>query len=183
MSWRQWFGLENEPKKVEERTPQTLQVGDVVSYKDDDYMVDQRIEYRGDGGDVWWDFLLTNPKDNYWLGVVEDEGLVLTLYHSVPFHPDMPPPVHLEYQGEKYSRSEYGFADAVIRKKSKLTTSGRVEYWDYESETGRALSIERWGVNAVKEDQSQMTGTVQCSIGDVIKAYQITIFPGNPQDQ
>lgn len=183
MSWWKKLMGEDEPRKAEERTPQTLQVGDVVSYKDEDYIVEQRIEYRGDGGDVWWDFLLVNPKDKYWLGVVEDEGLVLTLYHDIPFHPDMPPPTKLEYQGEQFSRKEYGFADAVINKKSKMTTAGRVEYWDLESESGKQLSIERWGRNEVREDQSQMTGTTQCSLGEVIKPYQITIYPGKPEDQ
>lgn len=181
MSWKKWFGLEEQPKKVEERTPQTLQVGDVVSYKDGDYTVEQRIEYHGDGGDVWWDFLVVNPMDKYWLGVVEDEGLELTLYHDVPFHPDMPPATKLEYEGEEFTRSEYGFADAVINKKSKQTVAGRVEYWDYESETGKRLSIERWGRNEVRDDQSQMTGTVQASVGEVIKPYQIEIYPGNPE--
>jgi hypothetical protein len=183
MSWRQWFGLDKQPAKLEERTPQTLQIGDVVSYKDEDYFVEQRIEYHGDGGDVWWDFLLVNPKDTYWLGVVEDEGLVLTLYHDIPFHPDMPPATRLDYEGDQYSRKEYGFADAVMKKKSKLTVSGRVEYWDYESENGTQLSIERWGLNEVRTDQSEMTGTVHCSMGNVIKPYQITLLPGKPEDQ
>lgn len=181
MSWRKWLGMEDEPKKVEERTPQTLQVGDVVSHAEEDYIVEQGIEYHGDGGDVWWDFLLVNPKDKYWLCVVEDEGLELTLYHDIPFHPDMPPATTLTYQGEAYRRSEYGFADAIIKKKSKLSTTGRVEYWDYESESGKQLSIERWGINEVREDQTQMTGMVHSSLGENIKPYQISIFPGQPE--
>jgi len=179
MSWRKWFGLEKEPERVEERTPQTLQVGDVVSYSDEDYIVEQRIEYHGDGGDIWWDFLLVNPRDKYWLGVVEDEGLQLTLYHDIPFYPDMPPPTSLNYEGESFKRIEYGFANAMIQKKSKLTHTGRVEYWDYESESGKQLSLERWGINEVKADQSRMTGTIHTSLGEIIKPYQIRIYPGS----
>lgn len=183
MSWRKWLGLEEEPKKIEERTPQTLQVGDVVSYQDENYIVEQRVEYHGDGGDVWWDFLVVNPKEKFWLGVVEDEGLELTLYHNVGYRPPMPPPTELEYEGEKFHRSEYGFADAIIKKKSRLTNTGRVEYWDYDAESGKSMSVERWGINEVKEDQSRMTGTITCSIGTPIKPYMVTIFPGNPDDQ
>ena len=183
MGWRQWFGLEPQPKKIEERTPQTLQVGDVVSYKDENYFVEQRVEYHGDGGDVWWDMLLVNPMEKHWLGVVEDEGLELTLYHNVPFYPDMPPPTKLQYEGEDFTRTEYGFADAIVKKKSKQTTTGRVEYWDYESQSGKQLSLERWGLNEVKADQTQMTGTLTSSIGEIIKPYQISIYPGNPDDQ
>lgn len=179
MNWRKWFGIEKEPERIEERTPQTLQVGDVVSYDGENYIVEQRIEYRGDGGDVWWDFLLVNPKDKYWLGVVEDEGLELTLYHTIPFHPDMPPSRSISYQGEQFHRTEYGFADALIQKKSRVTTTGRVEYWDYESESEKKLCIERWGINQVKEDQSQMTGTIQTYLGHAIKPYQIEIYPGS----
>ncbi len=182
MSWRKFFGMEKEPQKVEERTPQTLQVGDVVSYHgEQDYVVEQRIEYHGDGGDVWWDFLLISPEDKAWLGVVEDDGLALTLYRDVPFHPHMPPSDPLAYQDEQYYRKEYGFANAIIKRKSKLSTTQRVEYWDYESESGKQLSIERWGDNEVREDQSQMTGTIHCSIGQIIKPYQVTIYPGNPE--
>jgi len=182
MNWRKWLGMEPEPKKVEDRTPQTIQVGDVISYNDENYIVEQRIEYHGDGGDIWWDFLLVNPKDKYWLGVVEDEGLELTLYHNIPFFPDMPPAKQIQYQGETFHRTEYGFANAIIKKKSKLTTTGRVEYWDHESESGKRLCIERWGDNEVKADQSEMTGTIQCSIGSVIKPYQIQIYPGSQEE-
>lgn len=179
MSWRRFFGMEKEPEKIEERTPQTLQVGDVVSYRDEDYFVEQRIEYHGDGGDVWWDFLLVNPNDKCWLGVVEDAGLTLTIYHDIPFHPGMPPSDPLAYQGEQFYRKEYGFANATIRKRSGLTTRERVEYWDYESESGKQLSIERWGDNIVLDDQSRMTGTIHCSLGQIIKPYQIKILPGS----
>ncbi|MHB0870658.1 MAG: DUF4178 domain-containing protein [Chloroflexota bacterium] len=181
MSWRKWFGMEKEPERIEERTPQTLQVGDVVSYREEDYIVEQRIEYRGDGGDIWWDFLLVNPRDKHWLGVVEDEGLELTLYQDIPFHPDLPPANTVTWKGEQFHRAEYGFANAIVRKKSKLTTTERVEYWDYESESGQRLCIERWGDNVVKEDQSQMTGTIRCYTGEIIKPYQITIYPGSPE--
>jgi len=181
MSWRKWLGLEKEQERIEDRTPQTLQVGDVVSFGDEDYVVEQRIEYHGDGGDIWWDFLLVSPNDKCWLGVVEDEGLELTVYHAIPFHPEMPPANPLSYNGEQFHRAEYGFADAIIKKKSRLTTSGRVEYWDYESESGKQLCIERWGVNEIKEDQSQMTGTIQSYIGEIIKPHQIRIFPGSQE--
>jgi hypothetical protein len=182
MSWLKRLIGEDEPEKPEERTPQTIQVGDGVSYLGDDFIVEQRIEYHGDGGDVWWDFLLVSPEDKYWLGVVEDEGLELTLYHNIPFHPDMPPAKTLTWKDQSYYRKEYGFADAIIKKKSKLTTAGRVEYWDYESDEGKQLCVERWGDNEVREDQSAMTGTVGCSLGETIKPYQIKIFPGAPQE-
>ncbi len=182
MSWRKWFGLDKESEKPRERTPQTIQVGDVVSFGDEDYVVEQRIEYHGDGGDIWWDFLLVSPTDKCWLGVVEDEGLELTVYHNIPFLPTMPPPTSIEYKGEEFHRSEYGFADAIITKKSKVTTTGRVEYWDYVSESEKALCIERWGINEVRADQSQMTGSIQSSLGSMIQPYQITIYPGNPEE-
>ena len=44
---------------------------------------------------------------------------------------------------------------------------------------GQQLSIERWGDNEVREDQSAMTGTVACSLGEIIKPYQIKIYPGS----
>jgi Domain of unknown function (DUF4178) len=179
MSWLKRLVGEDEPEKPKERTPQTMQVGDGVSYQSEDYIVEQSVEYHGDGGDVWWDFLLASPSDKYWLGVVEDEGLELTLYHAIPFHPDMPPSNPITWKDQSYRRKEYGFAGVIVKKKSKVATTGRVEYWDYENEDGKQLSIERWGDNEVREDQSAMTGTVACSLGEIIKPYQIKIYPGS----
>ena len=80
-----------EEKPIRERTLQTLQVGDVVSYDDEDYTIEQRIEYHGDGGAIWWDYLIVNPLQKHWLGVTEDEGLEVMEWDDIPFHPDMPP--------------------------------------------------------------------------------------------
>lgn len=181
MSWRKWFGMEKETEKLRDRTPRTMQVGDAVSWGEENFVVEQRVEYRGDGGDLWWDYLLMSPKEKYWLGVVEDEGLELTMYRQIPFYPEMPPDDVLIYQEERFHRTEYGFADAAIKKREGLTHAGRVEYWDYESESAKQLCIERWGVNEIKTVQSEMTGTIRSYVGDIIKEYQITIFPAEPE--
>lgn len=169
------FG-KREESLIRERTLQTLEVNDVVSFDDNDYTVEQCIEYHGDGGAIWWDHLIVNPRDRFWLGVTEDEGLAVVLWHEVPFHPDMPPPAKLARDGEQFSRTEYGFADARITRKNGPPTMERVEYWDYESETGRRLGIERWGQNEVREDQSKMTGTIRVAQGDSLKPYRIKIY-------
>lgn len=170
-----------EEKPIRERTLQTLQVGDVVSYDDEDYTTEQRIEYRGDGGAIWWDYLIVNPLQKHWLGVTEDEGLEVMEWDDIPFHPAMPPLPRLTYQGEQFARAEYGFADARVNRKSGQATFERVEYWDYESESGKRLGIERWGLNEVREDQTQMTGTIRASLGAPIKPYRVKIYQSSDQ--
>lgn len=174
------FG-KREEQAIKERTLQTLLVGDVISYDDEDYTVEQRIEYHGDGGAIWWDYLITNPTTKCWLGVTEDEGVTVLLWHDIPFHPDMPPPLRLTYQNEQFDRAEYGFADARIVRRAGPGTMERVEYWDYESGSGALLSLERWGQNEVREDQRQMTGTIRATLGEEVKAYRVKIYQAEDQ--
>ncbi len=169
------------PKPIAERTLQTLQVGDVVEYDDQSYTVEQRNEYHGDGGAIWWDYLIVNPMQKYWMGVTEDDGLEVWLWSDIPFHPTMPPAPQLAYAGEQFARAEYGFADARITRKVGPNTFGRVEYWDYEGESGKRLGVERWGLNDVRDDQSQMTGTIHTNLGEAIKPYQVKIYQSSDE--
>src|SRR5438552_1891130 len=107
---KRFFGFNPPPKALAERTPETIQVGDAIEIRGDNYTVQQRVEYRGDGGDVWWDYLVQTPQGKRWLGVVDDNGLELTVYDEVRFYPDMPPATRLEVQGKIFNRTEYGFA-------------------------------------------------------------------------
>lgn len=168
-------------KPIRERTLQTLQVADVVSFDDQDFTVEQRIEYHGDGGAVWWDYLITNPMGRVWLGVIEDEGLQVFVWKNISFHPDMPPPTKLSFQGESFVRTEYGFADARITRREGPGTMERVEYWDYESDSGKRLNVERWGQNEVREDQTQMTGTTRATVGEETKPYRIKIYQASEE--
>lgn len=175
---KRFMGFNPEPKRVAERAPETIQVGDAIEIEGDNYTVQQRIEYRGDGGAVWWDYVVQTADGRRTLGVVDDDGLELTVWDEVRYFPTMPPAATLEVEGETYHRAEYGFANATTHRRSGIVP-GRVEYWDYESTSGQKLNIERWGENDYRADQSQMTGTIQVSRGRSIKPYQLKIYPGS----
>jgi hypothetical protein len=169
-----------EPKPIRERTLETLQVDDVVDFEDQHYTVEQRIEYHGDGGAIWWDYLIANPMEKYFLGVTADDGLEVWLWREIAFRPEMPPPTRLTFEGEEFVRAEYGFADAHIDRRGRDTIE-RVEYWDYESASGKRLGLERWGLNEVRDDQSQMTGTIRSALGEQIKPYRVKIYQAEAQ--
>ncbi|MCL4541989.1 MAG: DUF4178 domain-containing protein [Chloroflexi bacterium] len=159
----------------EERNPTDLRVGDAVSVAGDDFTVEQRHELRGDGGDVWWKYLLQSTERRLWLDVDEDQGLTLTTYELIRLHVPIPVPSVLSVAGKAFTVEEHGFANDVMTKRSG-TSAERVEYWYLSSEDGGQLAIWRLGDNPDNLDATQQTGTVEVGLGQEIKSYQLTIY-------
>ncbi len=159
----------------EEQNPTNLRVGDAVSIGGDDLTVEQCHELHGDGGDIWWKYLLQSPERRIWLDVDEDQGLTLTTYEPVRVHVSMPVPPALSLAGKTFSIDEHGFANDVVTKRSG-TGAERVEYWYLSSEDGSQLAIWRLGDNPDDLDATQQTGTVEVGLGQEIKSYQLTIY-------
>lgn len=164
-------------EQVADRTPQTLQVGDAVSYDGENLLVEQRITYHGDGGDIWWNFVLVGPERKLLLDVDEDDGLELTMYEEAPFHPPLPVRGPVTYRGTVFEQDEHGFADASVVRRNSATTE-RVEYWYLEAADGQQMLIRRLGDNEEQLDPALMTGTVIVHVGVTIKPHQIALFPG-----
>ena len=167
------FGHEHHAEK--QRTLTTLQVGDAVSYLGEDFTVEQRHELHGDGGDVWWSYLIQSPERRLWLDVDEDEGLTITIY--TPSHDHVPVPVAdtVTVEGTAYHLDEHGFANDVLTKRSG-ESGERLEYWYLSSDGGDQLVVKRLGDNELVADPAQQTGTVEVGIGKEIKQYEVKIY-------
>lgn len=161
-----------------ERTPQGLQIGDMVEIDGEkEYSVEERIEYRGEGGGLWWAFLLSNPEDRAWLSVVDDMGTQLALYREVPYHPTFPLPDTITVEGKQYTVTEHGFARGRIQRRSgHLSEEERLEYWSLEGPEGQSLAIERWGLGDERSVAAGV-GSVSVTRGTPLQAYQVKIYP------
>jgi len=162
---------------LSDRTPQTLQVGDAVSYDGENFLVEQRITYHGDGGDLWWNFVLVGSQRQLLFDVDEDDGLDLTMYEEAQFHPSLPLRGPVSYQGATYEQEEHGFADASVNRRNSATAE-RVEYWYLEAADDHQMMIRRLGDNEEQLDPALATGTVIVHVGVTIKQHQISLFPG-----
>lgn len=164
-------------QEIAQRNPTTLQVADAVSYLGEDFTVEQRHELHGDGGDIWWTFLIQSPERRLWLDVDEDQGLTLTIYEPSSVHVAWPIADTLAVQGKTYHVDEHGFANDVVTRRSG-ESGERVEYWYLASDEGDQMVVRRLGDNELTDDPAQRTGTMEVGIGKEIKTYELTIFQG-----
>ncbi len=174
------FGHHQKP--IAHRTPQTLQVGDALSYLTEDFTVEQRQELHGDGGDIWWTYVIQGADQRLWLDVDEDEGLTLTIYTPTSISVPMPIASQVTLNGVQYRVNEHGFANAIITKHSGQIGE-RIEYWYLNSSAGDEAVVRRLGDNEVTSDPTQQTGTIEVGIGKEIKQYEINIYQAEQTSQ
>ncbi|MFZ5988984.1 MAG: DUF4178 domain-containing protein [Bacillota bacterium] len=157
------FKRSNKQKPVK-RNFFNIQVGDVVTYDDRDYIVSQVLEYN-EGGYKWLDYQLVDGDDELWLGVDDDDGLELSIYEEIDLAlNDLPK--EISYNGEVFYREEKSRAKAVNRSDYTDTKYVDVEYADYENEGGtKYLSVEKWN------------SEIEVSLGYPIKQYEVKILP------
>ncbi|MCL4508408.1 MAG: DUF4178 domain-containing protein [Chloroflexi bacterium] len=175
MVFERLFGRARQPEP--ERTVTTLQVGDAVTLSEDDFTVEQCHELHGDGGDVWWKYLLQNPQRRVWLDVDEDQGLTITAYEPLHTHVAVPVPATITLDGKTYKVDEHGFANDIVTKRSGQSGE-RVEYWYLSADGGEQVVVWRLGDNPETGDQALQTGTVEVGIGREIQPFQLTIYQG-----
>ena len=169
------FGHGQRP--MAERSVQTLRVGDAVSYLGEDFTVEQRHELHGDGGDVWWTYLIQSPERRLWLDVDEDQGLTLTVYEPSSVHVAIPVAETVTAGGTTFHSDEHGFANDVITRRTG-ESGERVEYWYLAADDGRQMVVRRLGDNELTDDPALRTGTVEVGIGKEIKQYELKIYQG-----
>lgn len=144
-----------------------IQVGDVVSYDDTDYLVKNKITYEEDGF-YWYDYLLADSvtQDELWLSVEDDDGLSIGIFREIDLDGLPPVPRQLSYEGKSYRQVEHSHANVTLeREDADRDTSSQVEYWDFEGPGGTYMSVLRWG------------GNYEASVGTEIEEYQVKIFP------
>ncbi len=178
------------PAPLPDRAPQDLQIGDMVEIdsetaeldwlKNSEFGVEERVVYRGEGGGIWWAFLLVSPEDKAWLSVVDDEGVELALYRPVQYRPEFPLPDRITLEGKEFTLTQQGFARGQVQRRSgHLSEEERLEYWSLEGPEGVSLAIERWGLTDDR-DVPAGVGSVSVTVGTPLKSYQVKIYPAAP---
>ncbi|MBN8236934.1 DUF4178 domain-containing protein [Halobacillus kuroshimensis] len=153
--------------EVKERTPLTIEVGDIVTYDLADYEVVGKITYR-DGSYEWYAYQLLEGNRTKWLAAEMDDELELGMYEKVNLPVGRPYPSSLEYEGVTYTKDEEGEAQVTGEGRSANVNGRTVNYADYISEDEEAyLSVEAWGTE------------VEVSIGSDIEAYELKIIAGS----
>lgn len=159
-----WFKSKPEAPKVVPRNFFNIQVGDVITYDEIDYVVKQVYEYN-ENGYRWMDYHLVDGNEEIWLGVDDDDGIELSVYKEVLWE-DNTFPKKIVHQGVTYYLEEHGTARVVNKSDYTDTKVVPVEYADYEDEAGeKYLSLERWGQD------------FEASVGYSIKQHHVKIFP------
>lgn len=164
--FRKLFGKkEQQPLTVKERTIQTIQVGDIVTYDLEDYQVVSTLTYN-DHGFEWTAYQLDGPQ-TLWLSVEMDDELYVGMYKKTTLKLNDPFPKKLEHEGIKYELDESGTAQVRGVGRGKNVNNMNCRYIDYcDEEEEHFLSVEVWG------------SEVEVSYGYAIKDYEIKVIAG-----
>lgn len=144
-----------------------IQVGDVVSYDDVDYIVKNKITYEEEGF-YWYDYLLADNVSGKetWLSVEDDDGLSIGIFHEIDLEGIPPVGRQISHEGKTYRQTEHSHANVTLeREDAARDTSTQVEYWDFEGPNETYMSVLRWG------------GDYEASVGKEIEEYELKIFP------
>lgn len=159
------FGNKDKEPKITKRTPFNLKVKDVVSYDLEDYIVIGKIVYRSSGYE-WYDYHLDNGSKKIWLSSEDDDEIILGIFEKINLSlTDVPN--QIEYNGETFKLDEHGKANISLAEGRVGTKTGNnMEYWDFESDQGNFLSVEKWG------------NEIEVSYGYPIDPHELDFLPG-----
>lgn len=143
----------------------SLKIGDIVSYFDQDFVVEGKIDYNEDGW-PWTCFMLVDGKNVRWLAIEEDDQLDVSLWEKIDLDLGQSPPEFIDYEGERFRLVEHGSARVAQTGQTGRRTGLNMEYFEYEGTSERGLSVEKWGRE------------IEVSIGQSINPYSLEILPG-----
>ena len=161
------FQKKDTRSRVNERTPLSIEVGDIVVYDLTDYEVVGKITYR-QGSYEWFGYQLLEGKNTIWLSAEMDEALEIGIYQKINLPISRPFPKQLTYQDKLYYLDEEGEARVVGEGRSKNINGIIAPYAEYCDETEEHfISVESW--------ESDM----EVSYGYPIEEYEIKIIAGS----
>ena len=135
-------GAEKAPTRVP--TFESLDIGDVVLWYEESYIVIQKITYH-QAGFFWYDYRMQGDTGKCWLAVENDDELVLQICEAVEVNFNGEPPPTLEHDGATYKRTNTGKADAVLKKEQQdAPTRAQIDFWNYEGPHDQTLEVIKW---------------------------------------
>ena len=165
--------LELPPPPAEERTFESLQIGDVVSWGDDDWVVQQRATYLEEG-EIWWLYALDEgtgqDESQVFLEVRRHDGTEVAFFHIANDAPLFGQLSHgLTFRGQSFLLESRG--DAVVALDARADdaglVAGRLRYSRYRGPGGLWLTIE------------ENNGERRAYAGETVAKKTIGLMPGN----
>ncbi|WP_077621216.1 DUF4178 domain-containing protein [Sediminibacillus massiliensis] len=157
---------ENKPE-IKERSPLSIEVGDIITYDLVDYEVVGKITYRQEAYE-WFGYQLLEGKNILWLSAEMDEELELGIYQQINLPVNKPLPNQLSYQAKDYFLDEQGEARVVGEGRSRNINGRTIKYAEYyDEEEEHFISLEDWG------------SELEVSYGYPIEPYEIKIIAGS----
>ncbi|TVR09552.1 MAG: DUF4178 domain-containing protein [Phormidium sp. GEM2.Bin31] len=152
-----------------ERSIFTLQVGDIVEYMEEDWVVQGKLVYD-DNGYQWQEYLLQDGDRICWLGVEEDDRVQVSwLTPTDDLEITGIPPKQLQFEGNQYRCIESGEASMSRQGMTLNRDSKRCQYSDYRGPGNQVISIENWD------------GDIEVTIGTIIRPSELLLLPGDGQ--
>lgn len=148
-----------------ERSIKNLQIGDIVTHFDQDFVVEGRIDYN-DSGWPWTCFMLVDGDDVRWLAVEEDDQLEVSIWRETDVVIQGSVPEFIEFEGEKFRMVERGKARVSQMGQTGTRRGMEMEYYEFEGQGDRYLSVEKWGQD------------IEVSVGEDVNPYALEILPG-----
>lgn len=150
-----------------ERTIFDLQVGDIVQYMGEDWVVEGKLIYEEDGN-IWWEYMLQNGDKIRWLSVEEDDQVeVCLLENNHLLDINTTPPRKITLAGKNYHCVGTGKAFVTRIGTINKHKAETCNYFDYKGENGRVMSIEEW------------IGEYEVTIGESIAPHSLKLLPGD----
>lgn len=149
------------------RTIFDLQIGDIVQHMGIDWVVEGRLKYSV-GSYYWYEYLLQDNEKIAWLSVEEDDVVEVSLLEPTnQLDISDIPPQELNFGGDIYKLEDSGIARMTRTGNTMQRSSEKCEYFDYEGDEKRVLSVEIWN------------GGIEVSVGERINPRSLTILPGD----
>lgn len=161
------FSKQDTKPEVKERTPLSIEVGDIIVFDLTDYEVVGKITYR-QGSYEWFGYQLLEGNNTLWLSVEMDDELELGIYKKINLPVSGEFPKKLNYEGKAYYLDEEGEARVVGEGRSRNVNGSMMKYAEYCDEEEEAfLSLEHWG------------SEIEASLGYSIESYELKVIAGS----
>jgi hypothetical protein len=161
---------EKKKRKSGPRTLLNLQINDIVSHFDVDYLVRATALYEEEG-EQWFEYMLEGGADGVvWLNALPNgDDVDAFFYRTVnDLNVGGKPGEVVEHRGVRYRLQRKGEARAERESATSGESEGVYKYYAYEGDGGELLSIE-----------AKAGGVYEVSVGEPVMAYALQILPGD----
>jgi hypothetical protein len=144
--------------------PSTLQVGDLVGYRGADFVVRERVDFT-ERGFSWFELLLDDNRDRFWLEVENDDGdLILTRWDTVDISAATGIASDtLSLGGQSLRLVESGQAQFRSNGLTGLALSGTMRYRTFR--TGESIiSVDQWADDSWEGSTGKQIDSVEIAV-------------------